>query len=334
MEIYKKYKIIKYSDIKLAKGLCLDSVKDIERHGFGTGMSSKRYGTKWQMLPKGRAVFKTYDGEGVYKKIKEVRIVNELLCYELSKQVGILCAEYELANKDGITGLVSYEIKTDKNQELISAVAMFQRLNICCRNNFDSYIEAIRRFRQQGYKIDAKKVLCDLYKVTLFDALTLQTDRHSGNIFMIMDYKKKTIKVAPILDNELAFASGICYESLDSDCYIYPESIKNYTFMIQKFIEIKNDPMVADKFKANIKNLAGLAKQNKTFEKIFKDMIFNYNIQTAIDKLSGKGVEINDKYKQFLVESQNITKKMLIEEYNLQTVYPSNKHSFNLDMQK
>ena len=215
----------------------------------------------------------------MYNQIREVRIVNELLCYELSKQVGVLCAEYELATKDDVTGLVSYDVITNKNQKLIPAISMFNQLQITCLNNFNSYMDAIKKYQQLGYKIDSKKILCDLYKISLFDALTIQTDRHTNNIFMIVDTQKKTIKVAPLIDNELAFASGICYESLDSDCYIYPESIKNYTIMINKIIEVKRNPLKPNRYSENIKNLVELAKHNKTFDTIFKEMIQNYDIQ-------------------------------------------------------
>lgn len=314
--IYQKSKIIKYSDIKLAKGLCLDNTISTHRANADLGISTTKYGFSWQMLPKGRAIFKTYDGYKMYDDIREIRIANELLCYELSKQLGVLCAEYELATKDNKTGLVTYDVITNPNQKLISAKSLFKAVDVYPKNNFNTYIEALNKYKKLGYKINTKKVVYALYKMSLFDALTMQTDRHTENVFFIVDGKKKTITLAPLLDNELAFASGVCYEILNSDSYIYPESIKNYTYMINKFVQVKSSAVGLDVFRENIKNLANLAKKDSHFNKIFNEFLANYNIKNAVNILKQKGVEINDKYEQFLCDTQSIITKMLYDSYN------------------
>ena len=104
--------IKKYNRIRLAKGLILDSFGTKVRQGT-YGVSSSRHGDTWYMLNKGRAIFKTYKSdltEGFFDSVQKLRMVNELICYELSKQVGVLCAEYELANYKGEQGIVTYDV--------------------------------------------------------------------------------------------------------------------------------------------------------------------------------------------------------------------------------
>ena len=45
----------------------------------------------------------------------------------------------------------------------------------------------------------------DIYRIAVFDTITMQTDRHINNIFFLIDKKTKEVKVAPLIDNEFAF---------------------------------------------------------------------------------------------------------------------------------
>ena len=68
----------KYSNIKLAKGLLLDDSKTIKRAGE-CGVSTGKYGLRWFCLPKGKAIFKTYDGIFCFDiRQNRIDIANEL----------------------------------------------------------------------------------------------------------------------------------------------------------------------------------------------------------------------------------------------------------------
>ena len=102
--------IKKYNDIRLARGLKLNEVPTTVRNG-NNGISTEKFGRSWYMLPKGRAIFKTYgDTDNFFNSIRNLRLVNELLCYELAKQMNVPCAEYELASKGLNKGIVTYDV--------------------------------------------------------------------------------------------------------------------------------------------------------------------------------------------------------------------------------
>ena len=104
-------------------------------------------------------------------------------------------------------GLVSYDV-TKNGEELLNGNYLFalsksnQNYPI---NDFNSYITSLKKLKQQGYNFDLKQQIVNLYKIAVFDSLTAQSDRHISNVFFIVNKKDKTLKVAPLIDNELAF---------------------------------------------------------------------------------------------------------------------------------
>ena len=206
----------KYTEhLKLAKGLIIDQASTEHRDNLDVGISSRNFGKNWYILPKGKAIFKTYDSYKKFENIKQIRIINELLCYELAKQVNIPCAEYELATNNNVTGLVTYKITND-NEILVKGQDFLLFANGEAHNDMISYSRACKYYKELGFKIDRKKIMLDLYKIAVFDALTLQTDRHMNNICFIKNTKDDTIRVSPIIDNELAFLADVCFEHFNS----------------------------------------------------------------------------------------------------------------------
>ena len=315
----------KYNNIKLSKGVFLDNADISYSDSFESGVSSSDFGGYWYMLPKGRAIFKTYSGGDELGNIKNIRITNELLCYELSKQLGIRCAEYELASYYGEQGVVSYDV-SGVNEKLVSSGQIFDKYNLSSNNAFKFYVTAQKKLEELGYMFDKEKMLLDLYKITLFDILTVQSDRHRSNVFMLINKKADTVKVAPLIDNEFAF-NGLYFDTmlLDGDT-ITEETFKSKTYSISKALLIDEESFFEDNMLfANIKHVVNLAKQNPKMAEIFKNFVSNYNIQAAIDTLEQKGVTINQYYKDYLLMTEKFIKKMLKKELSNQKSSTSNR---------
>lgn len=179
----------KFNDIKLAKGLDLTfyATKDRKINWQKVGISTETFGDKWILTPKGRGLFKSFD-TFYSTSTKNIRICNELLCRELCKQVGIRCAEYELAEIDGIKGLITYDF-VGKNK--LVPLNHFVEINKQSECNLIGCVEAFDTYAEKGYRFDKKQAIIDLYKLIVFDTLTLQTDRHENNVNFLFEKGKK-----------------------------------------------------------------------------------------------------------------------------------------------
>lgn len=297
----------RYNDIKLAKGLYLDNVAKTDRNGE-LGISTILTGSKWFILPKGRAIFKSYDGS-FYQYIKDLRIANELLCQELAKQLNIDCAEYQPAIYENKKGLVSYDV-TKNGEELLNGNYLFalsksnQNYPI---NDFNSYITSLKSLKQQGYNFDLKQQIVNLYKIAVFDSLTAQSDRHISNVFFIVNKKEKTLKVAPLIDNEFAFNIENESATLYYNYYVKKSDINKNLNRIHKQLEINDlSSTFHNKYDANLQNIVNLAKNNPTLKQVLDDMLSKYNLKDAIDSLEKQGTTISQSYKEYILNANKV----------------------------
>ena len=303
----------KFKQIKLAKGLSLKkySLEPRERAHM-VGISSKSYGTKWFVLPKGRAIFKTYDSCKKFNVIRKQRIINERLCYVLAKQVGLPCAEYEPANIDGIDGLVSYDVAN--KDEIIMTLTEWEFEN-CFANSIYEVENNLYMSQDKGYKIDVKKFIFDMLKMVVFDTLTMQSDRHNDNVHVLYNEKTKSVRISPLIDNEMAFCAKTLYLSY------YGEASEKLFFLdyarFSSFFTIY-DERSSDiyKFENNVTSLAKLAAKNEEFKKIVESYIKNMDIKKAIKQVEEDGYTIDNNYKEYICKVHNYAKQMLVEKLN------------------
>ena len=303
----------KFKGIKLAKGLNLKHYSFQPRKRGYLGISSGSYGKKWFMLPKGRAIFKTYDSYKDFDVIRKQRIINERLCYILAKQVGLPCAEYEPANIDGINGLVSYDV-TSENEKIMT-LAEWQFENYWITSISDT-INAIHRAQDMGYKIDEKKFVFDMLKMVVFDTLTMQSDRHNDNIHVIYNKKTNTIKISPLIDNEMAFCAKTLFLSYDGKITDETLFFDTYSERALYFTIYDERSAGINKFQNNVKEIAKLAAKNEKFKNLVESYINNMDIKTAIKQVEEDGYIIHSKYKQYICKVHDYAKQMLMEKLN------------------
>ena len=195
-----------FRKISLAKGVDLSPLKKEKRHTKkrnSKGISTVKYGQYWFNTPKGKGIFKTYDDEYCLL-VKNLRIINEILCYYLAKQVNIDCAKYEPAHIKDYVGLISYNVLNNENDELISLSDLL-KYDYELSPTLEDTMAALDGYKSDmGYTVDRQKILEDIYKVVVFDTLTLQSDRNSANLNFVFTQDNQ-IKLAPLFDNELAF---------------------------------------------------------------------------------------------------------------------------------
>ncbi len=306
----------KYGYIKLAKGIDLGKIKTKYRFFGKIGISTEDFGKKWYCLPSGKGIFKTFT-DNSYIMIRENRIINEFVCAELCKQVGIPAPKLEPATLCNISGLISYNVVQNKHQKLLTAEELFNKLNYPISNELVDFREAFNILRNKNYNIDVKKATMDIYKIAVFDTITMQTDRHINNIFFILDKKTKEVKVAPLIDNEFAFfGQGIEKVIKDKQTDIKEDIMPNYVKFARIIQTSRN--MKPYEYNAPEKDIVNCALSHRGFDVILKEVLKNLDPKNAVENVRKLGYEIPVEYEEYICEIISTTKKITIEEYQKQ----------------
>ncbi|MBE7082789.1 MAG: hypothetical protein E7378_03870 [Clostridiales bacterium] len=284
------------------------------------GASSKQYGDWWFEMPNGKAIFKTYDT--VSDEIKNIRIINELICQQLCTQVGIRCARYEPAHINDEAGLISYSV-LDSASILIPAEHLAPKRT---EYNFISLLKKLKMFSNSNRcQINLSACAKDIFKIMVFDALTMQLDRNPVNLNFVFNPTDGSIKVAPLFDNELSFMSMIYgFEEFNSNegDPDYQESALEFLDFTPNFFTVRN---YYDKFLYhNFDDIVILAEQNPAFSKILQHIISKLNITKAIKQVEAMGFEINEEYKQYMSKIIQFTKSNFLKKLKQTQSYNNN----------
>ncbi len=320
----------KYGEIKLSLGATIDEKNKVAREDPRTGISSRHFGNYWYYLGEDKVIFKSFE---CMENTKPNRIVNELLFYEISKQVGIDCAKCKLASINGIKGIASYNV-LNKDELLITGSVLKYRVGDYEYNNntIKSYYKALKELKSKGYIVNIKKEILNLYKICLIDELTLHTDRHSENIQFIKNTKTKEIKLSPIFDNEFAFCAFNLdntvkdFRTIDFDIAksLYSSSgnlllVNKIESGVLKYDRIKNDLVV-------------FANKNKPAKEVLVNILKNIDIQSAIKNVEDMGITISDDYKDLV---KMITGESVKEfEHTIDALQNVVKNKMKYDIQK
>lgn len=310
--ILKNYE--KFGVLKLNMGTSLKNIelspRIIEENTYSA--SIKKYNTVWFNMPHGKGIFKTFDSQ-YGKEIKDIRIINELVCVELAKQLNIPHAKYEEAHLNEDYGLISYNIL--KGDQKLVSLAKFLSFDRNLDNNLIDIREALDYYQRLGYEVNIPEIMLGLFKLMVFDILTLQSDRNNFNVNFIFDHG--TISLAPLFDNEYAYAMELAK-------FIYEnEEDKNITSFISSFS--KNAKMLNVQYERplsektifnNINNLTNLAKSNFQMKEFLTFAIGHFNPQKAFRVLEKRGNVISEEYKSYVTCTTKKIKLLFLKELN------------------
>ena len=291
------------------KPIDLDKFKTSNKNMSNTGISTESYGNVWFLLPKGRAIFKTFD-DNIYPVIRKIRYINELVCCELAKMINLPCAEYEPAIKkrdgDIKKGLVSYKVnKPGQKLETLYDVSEY----ICSLNFNEIYLGINEQTEEEGMILD-KNFKFDLFKMITFDLLTMQQDRHFCNIHVIDDKKNNFRSFAPLIDNEMAFGALTINEYLKNDMpLVIPNIIEDmdYTPSV-KYVKMNE----AHKYCQNIRDLVVYAKGRTKYFEFLQNTIKNFDIKKAIKNVEEEGTTIPEQYQKYMIRLTDEIKRVVV----------------------
>ena len=307
----------KFNNIKLAKGvdLHLFATTNREVNRQSVGISTESFGDKWFLTPKGRAIFKTFDSKYA-DSIRNIRIINELVCKVLCDQIGLGCAEYDLAHIDDKDGLLTYDVSEGKK---IVNFSKFLSVGKNLRPNLFDCAVAIDKYLEKGYRINKKDIIVSMYKTILFDTLTLQTDRNIYNINFLYDSKKKEFTLAELIDNEFAFCGEMLPNWIKNDYvgeFVMHDIIYEYS-MTGKILSFDYSYVASPtNLKRNVNNLVLYAKKHQALMRTLNVALNNIDINSAFDSIESKGLIVNKDYKRFVKMLVENSKQMIISEKN------------------
>ena len=315
-----------YKVYKLCKGINLRFFRRKKRENGYVGISTEKYGTKWFITKKGKAIFKTYENLG--EKSHDFRIINELLYCKLAKQIGVECAVYEPATIGKNIGLVSYNVASE-DEELING----QKFNLFKFNfnKYSGYEESIDYYKKQKAVINAQKMKRDIFKLMVLDALVFQEDRHINNVHFLHNKKTNEYKLAPIIDNEFAFAGKTFSHFLNKqDMYLAGISLGAFmTIIDHNYRSIITDvKMFSDgSFDRNIRNIIAMAKKDPVKKSFLIKAINKIDIKKAIKEVEDIGYDISPDYKQYLIDLIDLSRTMFTDKMNTRYIKKQDEYS-------
>ena len=289
-----------------------------------SGVSTHTYSDKWFIVNGKQALYKTYDGAS-YSYAKEFRTTNEVLCYELAKQLNIPCVSYQFAHLENTNGTITYNALKEK-QTIVPFVHIISNLSDLEKfHDFTYYRDGILNFaKMNNIKVDIEKVLFRIYQIIIFDMLTFQTDRNLSNISFIIETdknKNKTLKVFPLFDSEFAFGVFALVddnEKVDLSRWEFLKRYENYSTKIG-FNKFNNG------YLANLGGAVYLASKNPKYAEFLINVANNFNIKEVLSQMEADGVKFSKQQKQLYITLCSYSKKCLQEELKFQMITSNNK---------
>lgn len=280
---------------------------------------------KWFYLPE-KVIFKNYNPEGLRygNYVKNLRIMNELICIKLAEQIGLKAAVYKPAVYDGVKGLISYNfIKSNERKLDTITIGSLEALKI--------YLDEIK---DSGYKFDSKQILNDMFKLIILDCLTLQVDRHCYNVMLIANKNDKTVRFGDVFDCEYSFGVDMFYGAskglvkkfgINNDKFKFRNIIDKYdlSLIYKTNISEAYDCLTcvpieqSDKYFQNrVFDCCEYAKYNGTMN-ILLDVLKNVDVKKVIEDLKKEGIIIGD-YAKYADGFVNYTKKQFDKQLSLE----------------
>lgn len=188
------------------------------KNNFDIKKSVDKDNIQWVVNQGKRKKFWFNEGNYMFKFQKKGSLESyaEIFIYKLAKLVNIPCAEYFLKSYDNNLGVVTINFILDNEKFLTGADFMIDidqnitgldDINIdkmMKKNNVKDIIQLLKMYMKQNgiYNYNKLKSLKQsIYKIYVFDLLTLQTDRNPFNWGILLNLETKNIEFAPIYDN-------------------------------------------------------------------------------------------------------------------------------------
>ena len=307
------------------------------------GINTRTYSDVEFVVDKQKTIYKSYDGE-TCANLADFRALNEVVCYHIGRQIGVECSKVEFARTeeyDFVTsnGTISYNT-LKPNQILVDTDYLCTETGKFSSHTLEDYEKLVQEYaRTSGAEVDTEKIKFDLFKMCVFDYLTMQSDRHESNVTFALTLdmfnNPEKLEVYPIIDNEYAFATF----TLDDILYVLP---KHNEYSPRQVLELycqdcrrmtvrtkfalENHKQIANN-KREIFEIIKYADKNGYMD-FLKSALKKYNVSRVLNKLEFNGVQISKSEREWYENCANIQKTAMEKAI---AIYEKNKESANID---
>lgn len=287
----------KLSNVRVASKIYLDDVKQEERLGI-SGKSTGTFGRSWFLLPKGKALFKVFEWPHVKDNAVypyKLSMVNELLCSRLAQQIGLPCAQYDVAYFGDYGGVVTYNLVKDNEQ-----------VKNMMRYHFGVFLDDLKDYKAIGYDLDDQEIFDNVFKGIVFQFLTMQTDAKPDSYIFAVDSVKRTLRFAGLCDNEFAFNMSMLRNE-DYVKKVFENGLDPFDIVAGFNSRISFRSIIFDDEKNNfdyfsrMREMCNFAKANPRAKEILSGILSSLDVDKAFEDMAKlDGVEVDKTYHDYV----------------------------------
>lgn len=241
----------------------------------------------------------------------------ELLMEELSKQVGINSAHYDIVKYNGKNGVISKNVLDKTKNESMHTIKSISGVDMYPNEPIDiiSIWNGVKNFTDlengMGKGISKEKlqeVYNDVGKTAIFDIFTMSNDRHSENIGIVYgkndEDNELIFKLASLYDNE-------CSLMLDKPVDEIDEMLNDEQYL-ERMVDLQEQMItVPEDMKGNVQGwkdmLYFLTDEFDEFMDFAEECYNKLDIKSAIDRVESRiSSKLPDKLKEFVTKSFEI----------------------------
>lgn len=333
---------------KNIKCVNLMAVKQLSKNYYhkdevSRGINTRTYSDIEFVVDNQKTIYKSYDGEAC-ANLADFRALNEVVCYHIGRQIGIDCAKVEFARTeeyDFVTsnGTISYNT-LKPNQILVDTDFLCSATGKFASHTLEDYEKVIEAYKKVAeIDIDTEKIKFDLFKICLFDYLTMQSDRHESNVTFALTVdmfdNPENLEVYPIIDNEYAFATftldDILFDLPKYNVYSKSDVLKMYCqdcrrMTVKSKFAYENRKQIANN-KHEILEIIKYADKNGYMD-FLKSAVEKYNVSRVLNKLEFNGVQISQNEREWYencasIQKETMQKAIVAYEKNKQIEVPT-----------
>lgn len=260
--------------------------------------------------------------------VRNFRMINELLIPIFCRQIGLEAATYlpftDFGKETCLESMLDVMKKVNVSNGLASVNFLKDGEQLCDLDLFDyssksgynmkGLLETLKDLQRKNpqLKIDMNDIKTKFFKLIVLDLLTLQLDRHEGNLPLIQNDKDNSIRFGLVFDNEYGFnIKALGKYNLEKDeIGLLRDDGK---IDVKKFIVAYNNrlrrgddyiwtitPNCNQDYLSCMREIVAQANVSQTANKILLEVLQNLNVEKAFTDIKEMGIEVSPQYKAFV----------------------------------
>ena len=275
--------------------------------------------------------------------VRNMRMINEILIPIFCKQIGLEGATYlgfrEDENKPNYESIIDVMKSVKMTDGLVSlnflkeGEELFSDWDLYDYGSksgysFEELLERIKTEKRKDAKLkfDINDIKIKFFKLIVLDLLTLQLDRHEGNLPLILNKNNNTVHFGMVFDNEYAFnikslenynLENDDFEMLKADCKV---DMKKFILHYNRRLKHGDDYIWTISSNCNmdymscLRDIVKLTIVSPTAKNLLTEVLAKLSVENAFEELTGRGVKVSKQYESFVSQIVGFGKAQFVKE--------------------